>query len=502
MRRKTKAFVLTIIMMIALVGCGGKDVSDGGTNAFGKSSSNVANEDIPNAEEENKDIPADAMKIGTVEDLEEFVELVNGGKSKLNAMLTADLDLSAKYGEGTEGWQGIHSYNGIFDGDGHAISGFVMNFPDGNDVGFFMGCGEKSIIRNLEIQDAVYEIFFGGSIVGHTDGMVENCRSNAVIHGNQVGGIAGHSNLMKDSVFSGTIEATDSAGGICWSGYVVENCRNEGTLTCLEEKDLTSASAGGIAAVLFEYAKDCVNTGTVDGGIGNAGGIVAGGSAGGTQAGGPERVLDCRNEGIVSASLAGGIIGGSMFDSDEPVIINCENTGAVYGTGEKGYAAGIVGALGGKGQIINCSSTGSVESTYHAAGILVQTQSANKQRVVNCYSSGTITATGDSTLAYAYGISGALVMECRNCFTNADIQTSSRSCAIRGGKQSEEDGCYYVNTIRQIDKDGEIETPGALAAEAFTDGTLLQLLNDAVDGIEGELCSWKQGEQFPVFDWQ
>lgn len=47
------------------------------------------------------------MKIGTVKELEKFTELVNGGETKLNAVLTADLDLSGKYGNGTEGWQGF-----------------------------------------------------------------------------------------------------------------------------------------------------------------------------------------------------------------------------------------------------------------------------------------------------------------------------------------------------------------------------------------------------------
>lgn len=172
-----------------------------------------------------------------------------------------------------------------------------------------MKCGEESIIRDLEIQDAVYEIFIGGSIVGRTDGMVENCRSSAVIHGNQVGGIAGHGYLMNDGVFSGAISATEGAGGICWNGYVVENCRNEGTLTCLEVKDVTRASAGGIAIGLFEYAKGCVNAGTVNRGIGNAGGILAGGA---------KFASDCRNEGIVYSNIAGGILGGSMFNSNDP----------------------------------------------------------------------------------------------------------------------------------------------------------------------------------------
>lgn len=491
MKRKAAALLLTTIM-ITLVGCGGKDVSGSGTNASDESNSNLVSGDVQNAEDKNNDIPADAMKIGTIEELEKFVELVNSGETKLNAVLTADLDLSGKYGEGTEGWQGIDYYDGIFDGNGHVISGFIMNFPHDNDVGFFMRCDADSVIRNLEIRDAVYEVFLGGSIVGDTDGTVEKCKSSAVIHGNQVGGIAGHSNLTKGCVFSGEISVMDSAGGICWNGYAVEGCRNEGTITCLEEKDITSASAGGIAVGLFGYARDCVNAGTVDGGIGKAGGILSGKC---------DLISNCRNEGTVSAAIAGGIVGSTTGYSEERTILNCENIGAVHGTGEKGYGAGIIGGMDHKGQIINCSSTGIVEATYYAAGILALTPGAGTQRIINCYSTGTIASTGDHTMACAAGISMGTVKECQNCFTNADIQTNNYCSAIRRN-QSEEDGCYYVNTIRQINKDGETETPGALAAEAFTDGTLLQFLNDSINGIEGELCGWKQGDREPVFDWQ
>ena len=479
-------------VMIALTGCGGQNGSDSGTNASDGDGSNIRNDSVQNAEGENNDnpaddIPADAIKIGTVEDLEKFAERVNGGESDLNAVLTADLDLSEKYGEGTEGWQGIDYYNGIFDGNGHAISGFVMSFPDENDVGFFMGCDGDSVIRNLEIRDAVYEIFFGGSIAGNMSGTVENCKSSAAIYGNQIGGIAGTGNLIKDCVFSGELEAMNSAGGICWNGYVVEGCRNEGTITCLEEKDITKASAGGIAVGLFDYAQNCVNAGVVNGGIGNAGGILAGGC---------DLISDCRNEGTVSAAIAGGIAG-----SCSGTVSNSENTGAVYGTGKEGYGAGITGGISKEGQIVNCSSTGTVESTYYAAGILALTPGKGTQRIVNCYSAGTIISTGDHSKACAAGISMGTIGECRNCYTNADIQTNKRLRAIRGG-QSEEDGCYYVNTIRQIESDGEKETPGALAAEAFTDGTLLQLLNDGASEIGGELCGWKQGEHAPVLEWQ
>lgn len=513
MKKNAGKLLLAAAVMIALTGCGGKNGVDSGTNAPNGTnassgtnapggtnapstpegdSGKIVDDGVQSAESENNeiqanDIPEGAVKIGTVEELEKFAERVNGGESDLNAVLTADLDLSGKYGEGTEGWQGIDNYNGIFDGNGHVLSGFVMNFPDGNNIGFFRTCDEDSVIRNLEIRDAVYEIFFGGSIAGDMSGTMENCKSSAAIHGNQIGGIAGTGNLIKDCVFSGELGAMSSAGGICWNGYVVEDCRNEGTITSLEEKEIPDASAGGIAVELFDYAKNCVNAGVVDGGIGNAGGIVAGGC---------ELISDCRNEGTVSAAIAGGIAGNCSG-----TVSNCENTGTVHGTGKEGYGAGITGGMSKEGQIVNCSSTGTVESTYYAAGILAATPGKGTQRIINCYSSGTIISTGDHSKACAAGISMGTVGECRNCYTNADIQSNKRLRAIRGG-QSEEDGCYYINTIRQMESDGEKETPGALAAEAFTDGTLLQLLNDSAGGIEGELCGWKQGEYGPVLEWQ
>lgn len=67
------------------------------------------------------------MEIGSAEELEEFRNRVNEGEWGLNAVLTADIDLSSVCGEGVGSWTPIaptdsgQTYNGVFDGGGHEI---------------------------------------------------------------------------------------------------------------------------------------------------------------------------------------------------------------------------------------------------------------------------------------------------------------------------------------------------------------------------------------------
>lgn len=454
--------------------------------------------------EEQNEIPEGAMKIGSVADMEKFLKAVNeDGKTDQNAVLTADIDLSEAYGDGTEGWPGIQTYSGIFEGDGHCISGFVIQDPNANYTGFFIRCTEESCIRNVEIRDVTVEVSSGGVLVGASTGTVENCKISAVVKGSSVAGVAGNVEAVRDCLFSGTVEGEKNAAGIANRARTVENCRNEGSVTCTEGND-TTCTAAGIVGSFYNAEEDrmpelggCVNTGTI------YGNCVAGGIAGSVN---DVTVTDCFNEGDVSGLLAGGIVGGCFEGKkDGAVIKNCGNSGHIMGLGVENadsYAGGVLGRLSRNNIVVNCYSNGTVESGYFAGGIVGQSYEDSQKIIMNCYSSGSITANlTDRSNTEASGIVAGTATECKNCYTMAEIGAVDVR-AIWSERNKDPDGCYYIDTIQEIDFGEPVQTPGALAASAFTDGTLLELLNTGAQVLGEDVCGWKQGDQGPVFDWQ
>lgn len=81
-----------------------------------------------------QDSVADITEISTLAELEAFRDDVNSGNTYegKTVKLTADIDMSEKYGEGKESWTpiGVSDYPnskyflGTFDGGNHTISGF------------------------------------------------------------------------------------------------------------------------------------------------------------------------------------------------------------------------------------------------------------------------------------------------------------------------------------------------------------------------------------------
>ena len=76
--------------------------------------------------------------INDAADLVAFSELVNSGEFGVNAMLTADIDMSSVENFTPIGLFGNDSekFYGIFDGQGHKISHLTINHPDKQAVGF------------------------------------------------------------------------------------------------------------------------------------------------------------------------------------------------------------------------------------------------------------------------------------------------------------------------------------------------------------------------------
>lgn len=313
------------------------------------------------------------LEISTIMELEAFRDDVNSGNTYegKTVKLTANIDMSEKYGEDRESWTAIGTKNtqfqGTFDGQGHTISGLYINNTKQYQglFGYVRGT-----ITNLTadgfVSSSTDDI---GGIVGCIIGTVSKCNFSGTVYGKyDVGGIIGWINggQVSDCNNSAVISAQKgNAGGVI--GY-----SNGGTLT------------------------NCHNTGAVSGNDSDVGGVV-----GDTNA----VITDCYNTGAVNGTYtAGGIVGRSGG-----TISMCYNTGSV--TGSSGYIGGVVGTN--NNTVTNCYNTGTVTGTNIIGGII----GSNSKNVINCYNTGAITATGSfGGIAGHHTVSQYVQSEMSSCY--------------------------------------------------------------------------------------
>ena len=96
--------------------------------------------------------------IGTPEDLCEFSAIVRSGQSSINALLTADIDMSSvenfmPIGLYADSGGPQQSYNGTFDGNGHVIRNLTVTREDESEVGL-IGRGVSCTVQNLGVINA------------------------------------------------------------------------------------------------------------------------------------------------------------------------------------------------------------------------------------------------------------------------------------------------------------------------------------------------------------
>lgn len=267
-----------------------------------------------------------------------FADAVNSGNTSACAVLnnnitvnTGVLKADGSVADNTTDfavWTPIGSstnpYTGVFDGQGHIISGLYLDDAS-SSVGLFRYIGTEGQVTNLHLADSYFkgkkEI---GGICAENEGSILYCSSSATIVYNNSkssypsGGICGQNvGLIAGCSNSGTVNARDFTGGICG----VNGSSN-------------SAYKGTIRA--------CSNSGTINGS--NYFGGVCGQNAENSM------ISDCCNVGTVNntSNTVGGICG----DNYGGVIQNCYNSSSVNGTY---WIGGICGNnRGSKGTVKNC----------------------------------------------------------------------------------------------------------------------------------------------------
>ena len=361
----------------------------------------------------------DPWKISTAEDLMDLAAIVNGGESCAGktVRLTKDVDLSSVCG-GDVSWEPIGRawdipFDGVFDGDGHSLTGLFIS--GSSDYAGLFG-HVTGTVRKLNVSGSVSGGNYVGGIAGCCYGTLENCSfSGTVSGGDYVGGAVGCA--AKDSKI---INCSSSAsvggfgtgiGGIVgWANNVVGQVSRSDALSSTESEDLgtgliekcsfsgevTGVSPFGHGTATSNEASGTITITVVD----NAFGGIVGWNNGST-------VRDCSNSGEVNGDdFAGGIVGDS---SNGGSIENCTNTGKV--TGASMLNGGITGRLA-EGAISGCKNSGAVTGGDFTGGIA---GAADKYSTFSgCENLTGAAVTGGEYTGGVVGIANCAITDCSN----------------------------------------------------------------------------------------
>ncbi len=353
---------------------GGKELTTDGCDTF---NSTVAKETITNLGTtwaHGSGVAGDPYLIESANDLRRMVLMVNDATDpdtrKAHFRLMTDIKIKATWtGIGT----GTAYFKGVFDGNGHIISGNYIT------EAFFtrvegVDADNPAVIKNLTITND-YRVQATSGVTGIVIGMSKNhlACSNCIVTGSiklendaapiknlqaVVGTILGQvsvpqgtdantsiKNCVSNSNINLSINHTNNfggyIGGICGKsskGILIENCVSYGNINLSIANTYTTLMVGGI-----------IGEGSSNVSCTNYGNITVTGSAG--------------------DSYAGGILGNSLGSDSSDNISNCTNTGNIsIACSGSLYLGGVIGSTDSSNKIVNCKNKGSMAGTTTVSG--------------------------------------------------------------------------------------------------------------------------------------
>jgi hypothetical protein len=275
-------------------------------------------------------------------------------------------------------------FKGVFLGQGHAITGLVINRPSTSYVGLFGYVFTGGVVDNLGLEGgSVTGGSYVGDLAGINAGAITNCHATGDVTGiSYIGGLAGfNANMISNCHATGSVAETGTgssgnAGGL--AGY------NAGTITQCYATGAASGAGSDVGGLVgynnYGTISDCYATGAAS----QAGSYMAGGLVGWNVGG---TITRCHATGNVTGTR--GVAGLVAYTTNNGTITQCYATGNVTGTGD--FTAGLVSELD-AGTISNCYVTGATKGTGGYVGGLVGLLYLSSGTISNCYATGATTA--------------------------------------------------------------------------------------------------------------
>ena len=333
----------------------------------------IRNGEIEQFESDNEE--ESKYYINTAQDMWDFAEKVNNGESfkDIEVYLTSDINLECN--EDNQ-WIPIGTYanrfRGIFDGQGHTVSGLYIK-SNSSYMGLFTT--NNGTIKNLNVANSYIESVGYESTASQNIGFIAayNCINAHITNCN-----------VTASEIESASEGWVNAGGICaYNSGIIEYCENASNIYTK-----TIVATGGIVGENYDIVRKSKNTGTIIGGDNTTGYNSTG--IGGIVGSNHSKVSLCTNYGIVKAEaytgsgFIGGIVG-TNFDGNTE-IFTCSNLGNIEGK----LCGGIVGR---NGSSSNARTTGgTIKNSYNlgeisasSAGGAICYSNKVEGKIQNCY---------------------------------------------------------------------------------------------------------------------
>ena len=213
-------------------------------------------------------------QIGTVEELFGFANIVNSSVYTIVpfcAQLTKDIVINKDVQVNKKGaiqWIPIRDFDGVFDGQGHTISGLYFNDTTVTNAGLFASVNNQSplseaVIKNINLADAYIRGGKNtGALVGKIDTLnrkvsIENCQVNAFVDNGSLRNETQHISGLVGEHVDGKLTIKQSSSinklfGYGYSGGLVARTRTQDTLTiinsfCVSNGILVGASPSAIS---------------------------------------------------------------------------------------------------------------------------------------------------------------------------------------------------------------------------------------------------------------
>ena len=211
-------------------------------------------------------ITKDYFAIASKDDWKEFCDLVKGGQTKLNAKMTANVDLGSDI---TMAGTNAHNYSGTFDGQGYTLK---LNWDSGSN-GYIapFSVVEGATIRNLRTEGNIkssYSHLSGLILTVFGKTTITNCVSDVNITSSKKSGscaIAGMALSIKygavvtftDCIVKGKYNTTLKEGSIFVSGFVTDHNGTSTFNNCIYLGD--NVPGGGYTFAAYTYLGPTLN---------------------------------------------------------------------------------------------------------------------------------------------------------------------------------------------------------------------------------------------------
>lgn len=391
-------------------------------------------------------------------------------------------------------FEGIPTFGGVFDGQGHTISELDI---EGNVsyAGLFSYVQKDAVIRNLHVSGSVVpqgeQVIIGG-IAGDNSGVIAECSFEGVVSGSDyIGGIAGINELtgiLSGCKTSGYIRGVHFTGGIAGENMGnITGCTNDAPVnTSNTDTTITDESLKNLQAILDMLGNarggndDEARTSST---VSDAGGI-AGLSIG--------IISHSTNHGTVGYEHVGYNIGG-IAGRQSGYIYSCINNGEILGRKDVGgitgqaepyitidFSSDIAYQLSESIAKLHDLVTVTLQDTRNQSDVIT-----NRLSVIQQYTTGAITDAkylAENTVDFANGVTGAAT----EAFSRVDyiLAESSKQDGLL-------DQTSYAGTNIGRAMENTREAVEDLDMDQYMSDSDKQLYNDSKNTIEISTVEYK-----------